>query len=62
LIVYQKGWRLTYAGHVGKVINYYPDDSKMIIRDMNRVAKFVVTERWEDTGNKNIKCYIYPGK
>ena len=22
LIVYQKGWRLTYAGHVGKVINY----------------------------------------
>ena len=34
----------------------------MIIRDMNRVAKFVVTERWEDTGNKNIKCYIYPWK
>ncbi len=47
------------AGHVGKVINYYPDDNKMIIRDMNYIAKFVVTERWENTNNSKIKCYIY---
>jgi len=33
LIVY--GRLISSAGHVGKVINYYPDDGKMIIRDMN---------------------------
>jgi len=47
------------AGHVGKVINYYPDDGKMIIRDMNYLGKFVVTERWEETDNNAISCYIY---
>ncbi|MCX6824575.1 MAG: LysM peptidoglycan-binding domain-containing protein [candidate division SR1 bacterium] len=47
------------AGHVGKVINYYPDDGKMIIRDMNYVGKFVVTERRENTDNGAISCYIY---
>jgi len=47
------------AGHVGKVINYYPDDGKMIIRDMNYLGKFVVTERREDTDNSKISCYIY---
>ncbi len=62
LIVYKKWWRLVSAGHVGKVINYYPDDGKMIIRDMNRIAKFIVTERREETSNSNISCYIYPGK
>jgi len=57
LIVYSK--LRSSAGHVGKVINYYPDDGKMIIRDMNYVAKFVVTERREDTDNSKISCYIY---
>lgn len=47
------------AGHVGKVINYYPEDGKMIIRDMNYLGKFVVTERREDTSNSKISCYIY---
>lgn len=47
------------AGHVGKVINYYPDDSKMIIRDMNYLGKFIVTERWESSNNSKISCYIY---
>lgn len=61
LIVYKRWWRGA-AWHVWKVINYYPDDGKMIIRDMNFVAKFVVTERWEDVDNSNIKCYIYPWK
>ncbi len=57
LIVYTR--LRSAAGHVGKVINYYPNDGKMIIRDMNYVAKFVVTERWEDVSNKAISCYIY---
>ena len=57
LIVYSK--LRSSAGHVGKVINYYPDDGKMIIRDMNYVGKFVVTERREDTDNSKISCYIY---
>ena len=47
------------AGHVGKVINYYPDDGKVIVRDMNYAGRFIVTERWEDTSNAKIKCYIY---
>jgi hypothetical protein len=62
LIIYYKWWRLTYAGHVWKVINYYPDTWKMIIRDMNRVGKFIVTERRENVSNSNIKWYIYPPK
>lgn len=57
LIVY--GRLRSSAGHVGKVINYYPDNGKMIIRDMNYIGKFVVTERWEDTDNSKISCYIY---
>ncbi len=57
LIVYSK--LRSSAGHVGKVINYYPDSGKMIIRDMNYLGKFVVTERWEDADNGKISCYIY---
>jgi len=57
VIVYSK--LRSSAGHVGKVINYYPEDGKMIIRDMNYLGKFVVTERWEDTDNSKISCYIY---
>lgn len=57
LIVYNR--LRSSAGHVGKVINYYPDDGKMIIRDMNYLGKFVVTERREDTNNGKISCYIY---
>ena len=57
LIVYSR--LRSSAGHVGKVINYYPDDDKMIIRDMNYLGKFVVTERWESTSNGAISCYIY---
>jgi hypothetical protein len=31
----------------------------MVIRDMNYAGKFIVTERYEDTDNSAIKCYIY---
>jgi len=47
------------AGHVGKVINYLPDEWKMIIEDMNYLWKFVVSKRWEQTDNSKISCYIY---
>lgn len=57
VIVYSK--LRSSAGHVGKVINYYPDDGKMIIRDMNYLGKFIVTERRENTDNSKISCYIY---
>jgi surface antigen len=57
LIVYNQ--LISSAGHVGKVINYYPDDNKMIIRDMNFLGKFIVTERRESTTNRKISCYIY---
>lgn len=57
VIVYSR--LVSSAGHVGKVINYYPDDGKMIIRDMNYLWKFVVTERRENTNNSKISCYIY---
>ena len=57
IIVYSK--LRSSAGHVGKVINYYPDDGKEIIRDMNFLGKFIVTDRREDTNNNKISCYIY---
>lgn len=59
LIVYKRWGRLGAAGHVGKVIKYDSDEGRMVIEDMNRVAKFVVTQRREDTDNGNISCYIY---
>ncbi len=57
LVVYSR--LRSSAGHVGKVINYYPEDGKMIIRDMNYLGKFVVTERRETTDNSKISCYVY---
>lgn len=64
LIVYHNAGISRYrsAWHVGKVMNYYPSENKMILRDMNYKAKFIVTERWESTTNSNISCYIYPPK
>lgn len=59
LIVYKRWWRLVSAGHVGKVIKYVSDDDKLVVEDMNRVGKFIVTQRREDTDNSNISCYIY---
>lgn len=60
LIVYNRGYRWASAGHVGKVISYMPDEGRMIIRDMNRLGKFIVTERYEDVNDANILGYIYP--
>ena len=57
LIVYSR--LNSSAGHVGKVISNRPDIGKMIVRDMNYLGKFIVTERWEDIDNSKISCYIY---
>ncbi|MBU0627082.1 hypothetical protein KKG31_04815 [Patescibacteria group bacterium] len=42
----------------------YHNNSKksMIVRDMNRVGKFIMTDRREETDDVNIKCYIYPNR
>lgn len=60
LIVYKEWFRYISAGHVGKVMDYKPDIWKIIVRDMNRVGKFMMSDRREKTDNTNIKCYIYP--
>jgi len=60
LIVYKRSlWRIASAWHVAKVINHYPDDDKLVVKEMNRAGKFIVTERREETNNSNISCYIY---
>lgn len=58
LIVY---WKSTF-GHVGKVMFNNTKNWKIIVRDMNRVSKFIMTDRREDTNDSSIKCYIYPKK
>jgi len=59
IIVYAKGRKRSYAGHVGIVIGYDASKWELIIRDMNRAGKFIVTERIESTSNSNIMWYIY---
>lgn len=59
LIIYQNGSRWVSAGHVGRVIAYYPEKRQMIVRDMNYKGKFIYTDRWESIDNSNIKGYIY---
>jgi surface antigen len=59
IIVYAKGRRRSYAGHVGIVIGYDAAKGELIIRDMNRAGKFIVTERIESASNSNIMWYVY---
>lgn len=61
LIVYSKIWSSTF-GHVGKVMYHNNSKKSMIVRDMNRVGKFIMTDRREETDDVNIKCYIYPNR
>jgi len=62
LIVYDKVWSNTVFWHVGKVMYYNKTYKSLIVRDMNRVWKFVMSDRWENAENENIKCFIYPGR
>lgn len=48
------------AWHVGKVIKYLPEEGKIVVRDMNYIGKFIVTERRDSTDNSKIIWYIYP--
>ncbi|HCY21069.1 TPA: hypothetical protein DIC40_04415 [Patescibacteria group bacterium] len=41
---------------------YNKSKESLIIRDMNWIAKSIMSDRREDSKNENIKCYIYPGK
>jgi len=59
LIIYQNGSKWRSAGHVWRVIAYYPDKRQLIVRDMNRKGKFIYTDRRESIDNSNIKGYIY---
>ncbi|NOZ45008.1 MAG: CHAP domain-containing protein [bacterium] len=59
LVIYQHGSKWVNAGHVGRVIAYYPEKRQMIVRDMNRKGKFIYTDRRESIDNSNIKGYIY---
>lgn len=62
LIVYKKvGSNVTFW-HVGKVMYYNKWYKSLIIRDMNWIWKFIMSDRWENSENENVKCYIYPTK
>lgn len=62
LIVYKKVGSNTTFWHVGKVMYSNSKYKSLIVRDMNWIAKFVMSDRWESADNENIKCYIYPWK
>lgn len=47
------------AGHVGIVREYYPDQWKMVIEDMNYAGRYIVTKRWENVNRGGIIGYIY---
>jgi hypothetical protein len=49
-------------GHVGKVMYYNAKKNTLIVRDMNRLGKYIMTDRREDANNQYIKCFIYPKK
>lgn len=62
LIVYKKvGSNVTFW-HVGKIMYYNKNYQSLIVRDMNRIGKFIMSDRWENAENENIKCFIYPKK
>lgn len=58
IIVY--GQLRSSAGHVGIVREYYPDQWKMVIEDMNYAGRYIVTKRRENVNRWGIIGYIYP--
>ncbi len=60
LVVYKRWQRFVKAWHVGKVIKYFPKYGKMIVRDMNRVGRWIMSDRREYEDTSNIMWYIYP--
>ena len=62
LIVYKQWGSISVFGHVGKVMYYNSKKDSLIVRDMNRLWKYIMTDRREDANNQYIKCFIYPKK
>ncbi len=60
LLVYKGNSSNGYFGHVGKVMYYNADNQSIIIREMNYIWKYIMTDRREKATNQNIKCFIYP--
>jgi len=60
IVVYRFGSSYRGAGHVAKVMQLFPDEWKMILKDMNRVWKYRYSEYWEDISHDNIMGYVYP--
>jgi len=62
LIIYNAWGKFGSYGHVGKVLHYDKKLNKIIVRDMARVAKSTMSDRWEDLTTASVKCYIYASK
>ena len=62
LIIYDAGGKFWVYGHVGKVMHYEKQLNKIIVRDMARVGKSTMSDRWEDITTAQVKCYIYNNK
>ena len=62
LIIYDAGGRFWSYGHVGKVLHYDNQRSKIIVRDMAWVGRWTMSDRREDLTTANVKCYIYNSK
>ena len=62
LVVYNAGNGVSALWHVGKVMYYNNRTNNMIVRDMNRIIKWVMADHRDNTKTANIKCFIYPNK
>lgn len=62
LVVYNAGGKFGSYGHVGKVLHYDKSLKKIIVRDMARVSRWSMSDRWEDLTTASVKCYIYNSK
>lgn len=62
LIVFKPWNWISVFGHVAKVLYYNKDTKYMLIREMNRLDKYIVDDRRLDSKNDSIKCYIYPNE
>lgn len=62
LVVYNAGNGVSALWHVGKVMYYNNRTNYMIVRDMNRIIKWVMADHRDSTKTANIKCFIYPNK
>ncbi len=62
LIVYKWNYSNRNLWHVGRVMYYNKDKKSLVVRDMNRLELYVMTDRRDSSDNNNIKCFIYNKK